>query len=219
MYKVWFFCLLCSSRTLGTRVRRLAGKREGQHPLEKAPDSVDERSRVLELQVITTIHVKLVRYLMIFFLNWFSFSWHELGVYDLPAAIAYITQLKGDTLFYIGHSMAGSTISVMASERPEMMSRLRAVVTLAPATFVHHVKAPVKLLVPFWRYILVSVYTILFSFFFIDSSTICFFNFRGCPISGICTNSFLAARFSIILQNTCASRSCLGTFCAATRYF
>jgi lysosomal acid lipase/cholesteryl ester hydrolase len=72
-------------------------------------------------------------------------------LYDLPAIITYISQLKNDSLFYIGHSMAATTFSVMAIERPEVAKNIKAMITLAPATYVRHMKGPVRLLSLFWR--------------------------------------------------------------------
>jgi len=36
----------------------------------------------------------------------FLFSWHEMGVYDLPANFDYILGTTGaEDLYYVGHSM------------------------------------------------------------------------------------------------------------------
>ncbi|XP_011499581.1 PREDICTED: lipase 3-like [Ceratosolen solmsi marchali] len=83
--------------------------------------------------------------------RFWNFSWQELGLYDLPAIITYISELKNDSLFCVGHSMAATTFSVMAIERPEVAKNIKAMITLAPATYLHHIKGPVKLLSFFWR--------------------------------------------------------------------
>lgn len=72
-------------------------------------------------------------------------------MYDLPAVIKYITDLKKDKLFYIGHSMGATTFSVMAIEKPEIARRVRAMISLAPATYVYHIRAAIKLLAPAWK--------------------------------------------------------------------
>lgn len=40
--------------------------------------------------------------------EFWKFSWHEIGIHDLPAIIDYIlAQTKQDKLYYIGHSQGG----------------------------------------------------------------------------------------------------------------
>lgn len=44
--------------------------------------------------------------------NFWDFSWHEIGYYDLPAMIDYILKETGFTkLGYIGHSQVGKCFS------------------------------------------------------------------------------------------------------------
>ena len=93
------------------------------------------------------------------FINFFS--WQELGVYDHPAVIDYITNISGKRLFYIGHSMAATTFSVMAIERPEVASKVKVMIGLAPATYVYHLRAPLRILVPYWRLLQVCIYLLL----------------------------------------------------------
>ncbi|XP_058789430.1 lipase 3-like isoform X2 [Phymastichus coffea] len=83
--------------------------------------------------------------------KFWDFSWDELGMYDLPAVITYITDLKKDSLFYIGHSMGATTFSVMAIERPEVAKKVKAMIGLAPATYVYYIRASIKLIAPFWK--------------------------------------------------------------------
>ncbi|KAJ8675723.1 hypothetical protein QAD02_011509 [Eretmocerus hayati] len=83
--------------------------------------------------------------------RFWDFSWHELGIYDLPAMINYITDLKKDNLFYIGHSMGASSLCVMAIERPEVAKKVRAMIGLAPAVYVYRMKASIRMLSPFSR--------------------------------------------------------------------
>lgn len=64
-------------------------------------------------------------------------SWHEVGIYDLPANLDYITRATNtDSIHYIGHSMGTTTFFVMSSERPDMASKVRAMFALAPIAFV-----------------------------------------------------------------------------------
>ena len=68
-------------------------------------------------------------------------------MYDVPAVITYIVNITNNTLFYIGHSMGGTTFSVMASQKPEVAKSVRAAIALCPATYEKHIKQPlIKLL-------------------------------------------------------------------------
>ena len=70
------------------------------------------------------------------------FSWHEVGIYDLPAAVNYITTLTQRRIFYIGHSLGAVKIAVMASERPDVAKKVKMVITLAPAVYEKNIRQP-----------------------------------------------------------------------------
>ncbi|KAL6264535.1 hypothetical protein P5V15_004641 [Pogonomyrmex californicus] len=82
--------------------------------------------------------------------RFWNFSWHEMGIYDLPAMITYVRNTTSQQLHaYIGHSM-GTTVSyVMTSERPEIAERVKLFISLAPVAFMEHVKGPLRLSAPF----------------------------------------------------------------------
>ncbi|XP_014204869.1 lipase 3-like [Copidosoma floridanum] len=84
--------------------------------------------------------------------RFWDFSWHEMGTFDLPAAISYITKLTQlENVSYIGHSMGTTMFYVMAIEKPEVASKINVMLSLAPVAFVGHMKSPIRLLVPFIR--------------------------------------------------------------------
>ncbi|KDR16428.1 Lipase 3 [Zootermopsis nevadensis] len=75
--------------------------------------------------------------------KFWDFSWHEMGVSDLPAVIDYIIDKTGsEQIFYAGHSMGTTMFYVLASERPEYNSKIRAHFSLAPVAFMSHLKSP-----------------------------------------------------------------------------
>ncbi|XP_059057611.1 lipase 3-like, partial [Achroia grisella] len=77
-----------------------------------------------------------------------DFSWHEIGVYDLPAMIDYTLKVtKKTSLQYIGHSQGTTSFFVMASQRPEYNKKIKLMIALAPVSFVSHLKSPVVRLV------------------------------------------------------------------------
>ncbi|XP_076230782.1 gastric triacylglycerol lipase [Calliopsis andreniformis] len=73
--------------------------------------------------------------------KFWNFSYHELGVYDLPASIDYIlAQTKYDKLFYIGHSQGTTQFWVMMSERPSYNSKISLMIALAPVAYTSHMR-------------------------------------------------------------------------------
>lgn len=70
-----------------------------------------------------------------------------MGRYDVPAEIEYITKLKNESsLMYIGHSMGTTIFYAMASERPDIASKVKAMFGLAPVAFTDHMRGPFYLL-------------------------------------------------------------------------
>ncbi|XP_058807148.1 lipase 1-like [Phymastichus coffea] len=65
--------------------------------------------------------------------RFWNFSFHEMGIYDLPAIITYITSLKNDSIFYVGHSMGTTMSHIMAIERPDMAKKIKALFCFGPA--------------------------------------------------------------------------------------
>ncbi|XP_068151243.1 lipase 1 isoform X2 [Drosophila tropicalis] len=74
---------------------------------------------------------------------YWSFSWHEIGYYDLPAMVDAVLAKTGyQKLSYIGHSQGTTTFFVMASTRPEYNAKINLMSALAPVAFMGNVKAP-----------------------------------------------------------------------------
>lgn len=75
-------------------------------------------------------------------LRYWNYSFHEIGVYDLPAMIAYALRRTGaQRLHYVAHSQGCSAFFVMATERPDMNARIATMNALAPAVFMGNVNA------------------------------------------------------------------------------
>lgn len=75
--------------------------------------------------------------------SYWSFSWHEIGMYDLPAMIDGVLQKTGyQKLSYFGHSQGTTSFFVMASSRPEYNAKIHLMSALAPVAFMKHMKAP-----------------------------------------------------------------------------
>ncbi|XP_054002055.1 lipase 3-like isoform X1 [Hylaeus anthracinus] len=75
--------------------------------------------------------------------EFWNFSWHEVGYYDLPATIDYILEQTGYTkLYYVGYSQGTTAFYVMASERSEYNSKIKGMVSLAPIAFLSNQRSP-----------------------------------------------------------------------------
>jgi lysosomal acid lipase/cholesteryl ester hydrolase len=94
--------------------------------------------------------------------QYWNFSWHEIGVYDLPASIDYVLDRMGrEQLQYIGYSMVsgrkgarraildcwvsfqGTTVFyVMLAERPEYNDKVSAMQGWGPVAYLSHIDAP-----------------------------------------------------------------------------
>ncbi|KAJ8673200.1 hypothetical protein QAD02_004462 [Eretmocerus hayati] len=68
--------------------------------------------------------------------EFWDFSWHEMGVYDLPASVKYITNRTNKNLIYVGHSMGTIASYVMAIENPDVASKVNAIYSFSPVAFV-----------------------------------------------------------------------------------
>lgn len=69
-----------------------------------------------------------------------NFSFHEIGIIDLPAIIDYVeTQTHFSKLHYIGHSQGVTAFFVMTSERPEYNEKILLMTALAPPVYMSNV--------------------------------------------------------------------------------
>lgn len=96
---------------------------------------------------------------------YWNFDWHEIGKYDLPAFLDYVTGLKRvDRLHYIGHSQGTTSFFVMASERPEYNRKILLMSALAPPVYMSHVSNKVlRLAVKYLKLLQVRLFSLSFS--------------------------------------------------------
>lgn len=75
--------------------------------------------------------------------KFWKFSWHEMGIYDLPAMIDYTLEHTGQQkLYYAGHSMGTTTFFVMASQKPEYNNKIHVMFALAPIAYMGRMSSP-----------------------------------------------------------------------------
>lgn len=108
--------------------------------------------------------------------EFWSFSWHEIGVFDLPAMIDYVlVQSEKPNLHYIGHSQGTTAFFVMCSQRPEYNEKIIMMNALAPVAYAKHIKSPVvRAFTPFLYSLDVNsaVQSFFINFIFINSSNL-----------------------------------------------
>ncbi|XP_067203426.1 lipase 3-like isoform X2 [Linepithema humile] len=74
-----------------------------------------------------------------------DFSYHEFGIYDLPAMVDHVLHTTGhDKIFYGGHSEGTTQFWVMTSEKPEYNSKIALMIGLAPAAFMGNIRGPIR---------------------------------------------------------------------------
>lgn len=75
--------------------------------------------------------------------EFWKFSWHEIGFYDLPAMLDYVLMTtQTPRLFYVGHSQGTTALLVFLSTRPEYNQKIIQAHLFAPAAFMKHIPHP-----------------------------------------------------------------------------
>ncbi|XP_069359563.1 lipase 1-like [Maniola hyperantus] len=78
--------------------------------------------------------------------QFWQFSIHELGYYDLPAIIDKVLLETGaEDLTAIGHSQGNAIFYILGSTRPEYNKKVNLLIALAPICFMHHTPSPVSI--------------------------------------------------------------------------
>ncbi|XP_034474555.1 lipase 1-like isoform X2 [Drosophila innubila] len=76
--------------------------------------------------------------------SYWQFSFHEIGIYDLPATIdMIITISKQPKIQYIGHSQGSTAFFVMCSELPHYAEKIILMQALSPTVFMQNTQSPV----------------------------------------------------------------------------
>ncbi|XP_061387765.1 lipase 3 [Musca vetustissima] len=77
------------------------------------------------------------------YMEFWDFTFHEMGKYDLPASIDYILAKTGyDQLHYIGHSQGTAVFWVLCSEQPQYAQKILSMHALAPIAYIADMKSP-----------------------------------------------------------------------------
>jgi len=105
--------------------------------------------------------------------EYWNFSFHEMGYYDLPAVIDFILNTtKHSELSYIGHSQGTTQLFVLLSTKPSYNKKIRVATALAPVAFMENTKGTVRRLADFsnpisWLLDHLHIYEVLQNNFFL----------------------------------------------------
>lgn len=91
--------------------------------------------------------------------EFWEFSWHEMGVYDLPAMIDHVLETTGQQrLSYIGHSQGTTVFYVLCSEKPEYNRKIKVMISMAPSAYMSNIASPfLRILATYYKEVRVSV--------------------------------------------------------------
>ncbi|CAL8111270.1 unnamed protein product [Orchesella dallaii] len=80
-----------------------------------------------------------------------NYSFHEMGVYDVPAILKYVTEYTGfRKIHYVAFSMGNTALLAALSKQPNLNSMIRTGIALGPSIFQdNYVNGWLKLIVPF----------------------------------------------------------------------
>lgn len=68
--------------------------------------------------------------------EYWNFSWHEFGYYDLPAVInRMLKTCNSKKIHFVGHSQGSSALLVTLTTRPEYNEKIASAYFMAPAAF------------------------------------------------------------------------------------
>lgn len=71
--------------------------------------------------------------------EFWNFSWHEIGVYDLAAMLDYVLdETRVDSVHFVAHSQGTTTFFVLMSTLPWYNNKVRTVHLLAPIAFMRN---------------------------------------------------------------------------------
>lgn len=75
----------------------------------------------------------------------YSCSFHEVGLYDVPSEIDYILATTGkEGIHYIGHSMGTVVFWIAMSEHPEYNSKIHSMLAMGPVAFLNGTVSPIR---------------------------------------------------------------------------
>lgn len=75
--------------------------------------------------------------------DFWKFSFHEIGLYDLPAMLNFMLEhIKQSNTFYVGHSQGTCSLLALLSSLPEYNDKIIEAHLMTPAVFMQHSTSP-----------------------------------------------------------------------------
>ncbi|XP_001844305.2 lipase 1 [Culex quinquefasciatus] len=75
--------------------------------------------------------------------EYWNFSCHEIGYYDLPAMIDHVVKVSdSEKVFYVGYSQGTTVYFIMTSTRPEYNSKIALMIAITPANLWKRLRNP-----------------------------------------------------------------------------
>ncbi|XP_072401313.1 lipase member N-like isoform X1 [Diabrotica undecimpunctata] len=83
--------------------------------------------------------------------EYWNYSVHEIGIYDVAAIVEYVANFtERKDISYIGHSMGTSAFTIYATERPEHARKyIKQIIFLAPVVNFSHPPVALKIVLPY----------------------------------------------------------------------
>lgn len=76
--------------------------------------------------------------------EYWDFSWHEIGIYDIPTMIDFVLKTtRFEKIHYVGYSQGTTAFFVMTSLMPKYNDKIIKLHALAPAAYMTHLSNPV----------------------------------------------------------------------------
>ncbi|XP_030024010.2 lipase 1 [Manduca sexta] len=80
--------------------------------------------------------------------EFWNFSVHEIGYYDLPALIDFVLSWNAvDKLSAAGHSQGNTIYYVLGATRPEYNDKVNIMIALGPISYLNHYKPPIHTII------------------------------------------------------------------------
>lgn len=82
--------------------------------------------------------------------EYWSFSWHEMGYYDMPAVIDYILKKTlQKKIHYVCHSQGCAVLMVLLSTKSKYNQKIGSTFFIAPAVYLTHLEGLARLFTPY----------------------------------------------------------------------
>jgi hypothetical protein len=97
-------------------------------------------------------------------LDFWNFTFHEMGIYDLPAAFRYIVRVTNRKIHYIGHSQGTLSMFIALAQQTKLVTdNLLSFNAFGPVAYLKHQKSKLfikasKISLPDTLYVMIGLY-------------------------------------------------------------